>query len=317
MRRSLASCILLGYLVGAGAAEPALSAPEQDAGSADSIIVRGRAAVRDLTESVARRVDHWFGDKPFDPGGRVSGSIGFKFLAQQHESPEMNLRFRARLDLPNVKEKAYLFFGQENERELITDQPEPFTRRELLLPEDRKADQTLFAGLGYALLDVIDFRAGVRGGFKPYVQARYKTNWRLSERDGMDFRETVFWRPDDGVGATTALNFGHAYSPSVALRWQNAGTISKETDGMAWSSSLGLFKSYGADRMASLEALVSGATAASDDLREYGVRAVWLQPIYRDWTILEVSVGHFWPQGDAKAERSRNWALGVGVDIRF
>jgi len=317
MRRSLVSCILFGYLVGAGAAEPALSAPEQDAGSQDSVVVRGRAAVRDLTEYVARHVDRWFGDKPFEPGGRVSGSIGFKFLAQQHESPEMNLRFRARLDLPNVKEKTYLFFGQENERELITDQPEPFTRRELLLPEDRKADQTLFAGLGYALLDVIDFRAGVRGGFKPYAQARYKKHWLVSERDGIEFRETLFWKPDDGFGSTTAFNYSHAYSPSVSLRWQTAGTISKETDGMAWSTSLGAFKSYGADRTASLEALVSGATAAPDELAEYGVRAVWLQPIYREWTILEVSVGHFWPQGEAKAERGRNWALGVGVDIRF
>ena len=134
MRRSLASCILFGYLVGAGATEPASSAPVQDAGSEDSIIVRGRVAVRDLTEYVARHVDRWFGDKPFEAGGRVSGSIGFKVLAQQHESPEKNLRFRARLDLPNVTDKAYLFFGRENRRELIADQPEAFTRH-----EDRKS----------------------------------------------------------------------------------------------------------------------------------------------------------------------------------
>jgi hypothetical protein len=291
--------------------------PEQDAGAGDSILVRGRAAVRDLTESVARRVDSWFGNRPFEDGGRVSGSIGFKILAQQHEKPEKNVRFRARLDLPNVEEQTYLFFGQENERDLITDQPGPFTRRELLLPEDRRTDLTGFAGLGYALHDAIDFRAGVRGGFKPFAQARYKKHWLVSARNAVEFRETLFWKPDDGFGATTALNFSHGVSSTVALRWQTAGTISKETDGMAWVTSLGAFKSYGTDRLASIEAIVSGATAASDSIGEYGVRAIWQQPIYRDWTILEVSVGHFWPQGEAEDVRGQNWALGVGVDIRF
>ncbi|WP_246262432.1 hypothetical protein [Aromatoleum evansii] len=278
---------------------------------------RSRALVHDFTEGVARHVDSWFGDKPFEQGGKVSGQIGFKFLSRQQEKPDASFRFGARLDMPNVKEKTYLFFGQENERELLTDQPEPFTRHELLLPEDRKEDQTFFAGLGYALRDSIDFRAGLRSGIKPYAHARYRKDWRLGERNRLEFRETVFWNRKDGVGSTTSLNFGHGISRSLAFHWQLAGTISDETDGLAWSNSIGIFKNFGDLRSLSLEGLIGGTTAGSDNVSETGVRAIWKQPVYRDWTLVEVSLGHFWPQGDAKDDNERGWALGVGFKILF
>ncbi|MCC4117289.1 hypothetical protein LLG90_18195 [Aromatoleum toluclasticum] len=311
--------MLLGYLASGGAVAADEPGAPQPTGSesGSSILDRSRVVVHDFTEGVARRVDSWFGDKPFEQGGKVSGQIGFKFLARQHENPDASFRFGARLDMPNVKERSYLFFGQENERELVTDQPEPFTRRELLLPEDRRQDQTLFAGVGYALRDNIDFRAGLRSGIKPYAQARYKKDLVLGERNRFDFRETIFWNRKDGVGSTTGLNFGHAFTRSVAFRWQLAGTISDETDGLAWSNSMGIFKTFGDQRSLSLEALIGGMTAGSDNVSETGVRAIWKQPVYRDWTLVEVSLGHFWPQGDAKDDSERGWALGVGFQILF
>lgn len=303
-------------MAGAGAAETApaeQAVPEEQEGVLES----SRSFVKGFTESVAREVDSWFGDRPFERGGRVSGSFGFKFLVRQHEHADASFRFGAKLDMPNVKEKTYLFFGQENEDELVKDQPEAFTRRELLLEENRKTDQTLFAGIGYALRDAIDFRAGLRSGLKPYAQARYKRNWMFTDRDALDFRETVFWKTKDGFGSTTALTFGHGFSRSLAFRWQMAGTITEETDGLAWSNSLGIFESFGDHRVLSLEALAGGNTSGSDNVSETGVRMIWKQPVYRDWTIMELSVGHFWPQGDAKDESRRNWAMSLGIEIFF
>lgn len=317
MRRGLASCVLLGYFASGWAAGADAAGAPQPAGSGISILDRSRSMVHDFTEGVARHVDGWFGDRPFEEGGSVSGRIGFKFLARQHEGPDASFRFGAKLDMPNVKEQTYLFFGQENERDLLIDQPEPFTRSELLIPEDRRQDQTFFAGVGYALRDNVDFRAGLRSGIKPFAQARYKMAWALGERNRIDFRETLFWNRKDGVGSTTALSFGHGFTRTLAFRWQLAGTISEETDGLAWSNSVGIFKNFGEQHTLSLEGLIGGATAGSDNVSETGVRAIWKQPVYRDWTLVEVSLGHFWPQGDAKDENRRGWALGVGFEILF
>lgn len=310
MRRALSILILSGSYAAVACAE------ESPAPADDSVMVQGRGMVRSVTEGVARRVDRWFGDKPFEQGGRISGSIGFKVLARQHDEPNQSVNFRARLDLPNLSDKLFIFVGKENEREMITDRPEEFRRRELLLPVDRRDEERVFAGVGAALMDALEFRVGVRGGFKPYAQARYRRDWMMTGNDALAFRETVFWRPADGVGSTTALNYSHALSSSVALRWQNAATISEDTDGWTWSTSVGAFKLYGKDHTASLEAIVTGDTGEKDNISEYGVRAVWERPVYRDWTILELSIGHFWPREDGDDAR-KHWALGLGVKVNF
>lgn len=310
MRRALTVLILSGGCAAVACAE------EPPAPAEDSVMVQGRGMVRSFTEGVARTVDRWFGDKPFEQGGRVSGSIGFKVLVRQDDEPNRSLNFRARLNLPNLSDKLYLFVGKENEQEMITDRPEAFRRRELLLPVERRDEERVFAGVGAAFMEALEFRVGVRGGLKPYAQGRYKRDWMLGPEDAIAFRETVFWRSADGLGSTTALNYSHALSPTVALRWQNAATISEDTDGWTWSTSVGAFKLYGKNHTASLEAIMTGDTGEKDNVSEYGVRAVWERPVYRDWTILELSIGHFWPREDGDDAR-KHWALGLGVKVNF
>jgi len=281
-----------------------------------NVIDTTRRYTYDAVEWVARGVDSWFGDKPFEQGGRVAGSIGLSFLWRQDEGIDWLTRFRVRLDLPNIREQAYLFIGRDNEREVVTDRPEGFTRREQLLQETRD-DQSFFAGLGTQIADAISLRAGFRGGLKPYAQARYQNLWELGQRDQIEFRETVFWTVDDGFGTTTALNYGHLFNPSLALRWQSAATWSQDTDGVAWASSLGLYKDFGYQRRLSLEALVNGETGGVAEVSEYGIRTRWEQPIYKDWLLAELILGYFWPRKDSLTERIQTWAVGAGIQMRF
>lgn len=277
-----------------------------------------RTKVHDATEWTARKIDSWFGDKPFEEGGSISrGRLGLRTLWRQDESFDFNVRFSVRMDLPNVQDRAYLIIGRQNERELVTDQPDVFTRQQQLLAEDRHKDDTFFAGLGMGVRDNIDLRLGVRGGYKFYAQARYRQDWQLSAQDEIEFRETVFWSVSEGVGSTTAFDYEHAFSPSLAFRWLNAGTLSQKTDGFAWSSSVGLYKVYGTDRLLLTEALINGETGNNIGVKEYGVRVKWQQPVYRDWLIGEVILGHFWPRRDEYSERGKSWAVGAGVEMRF
>jgi hypothetical protein len=52
-------------------------------------------------------------------------------------------------------------------------------------------------------------------------------------------------------------------------------------------------------------------------MREYGVRGIWSQPVYRDWVFGELILGHFRPKQDDDIERQRSWAAGLGVEIQF
>ena len=332
MLRPIAVAVLIGLPSAAfgttpppaESAPPAAEAPAAgDEGSAEYVYVERTNAIdttrkylHDAVEWVAHGVDELFGDKPFEKGGRVAGAVGLSFLWRQDEGFDWLTRFRVRLDLPNIRERAYIFVGRDNEKEVVSDRPEGFTRREQLLQETRE-DQSFFAGVGAQVAEVLSLRAGLRGGFKPYTQARYRDSWDLTRRDAIELTQTLFWTLDDGFGSTTALNYGHLFEPSLALRWNSAATWAQYTDGVAWASSLGLYKDFGFQRQLSLEGLINGQTGGEAEVSEYGLRARWEQPVYKDWLLGELILGYFWPRKDTATERGQAWAIGAGLVMRF
>ncbi|KKW68693.1 hypothetical protein AAV94_03780 [Lampropedia cohaerens] len=277
-------------------------------------------ATRDTTYAathwLASSLDGLFGDEPFENSGKVSGYLRVNALWDEFYGSNVNVRFRLRADLPNLEGRAYAFIGQDNEREVVTDQPENFSREQLLIRENRREDQSFFAGLGYDVMDDVDFRIGFRGGLNVYVQARYRNQWALSPRDTLFFRESLFWSSKDSLGSTTVLDYEHALSRTLAARWSTSGTITRRSDGFEWHSGLGLFKELPGLRTAAVEAVVQGRTG-SVDISNYGVRTSWRQPIYRDWLLGKVTLGHFWPKERETPSREESWAIGLTVDMYF
>lgn len=323
LRASAAGLGLLSAVLGAlaagtacaqtddAAASPAIAAEEKP------LLETTRRTVRSTTEWLARGVDSWFGDKPFEDGGQVSqGRLSVGVLKRFGERTESTLRFNARFRLPNIEERAYVFVGRDDERELISDRPETVSRPQRLVAPSRE-DQSFFAGLGVSLRDSVDLRLGFRGGLKPYAQARYLKEWPLSDADLLTFRQTVFWSVDDHLGSTTAASIEHAYSSTLAVRWLNSATITRRTDRFEWSSVLGAYRTFGDQRLLSLETLATGAQGSGVGVTDAGVRAKWEQPVYKDWLVGEVIVGHFWPRSDRASPRESVWALGGGLRMRF
>lgn len=323
--RSLAVTAALLPASGGGWSQTATPAPPAAAASAsasapaagDAVLETARRSVRSTTEWLARGVDSWFGDKPPTEGGQVSnGLLSLNLIKRQGERADPNVRFGARFRLPNVEQRAYLFVGRDDQREIVTDKPEAFSRQQLLLPQ-RNADRAFFAGFGLSLPDAADFRLGFRGGLKPYAQARYWKGWQFGDQDLIDFRQTLFWTLDDRLGSTTALSYAHGFSPTLAGRWLNAATITQRSRKFEWSSIFGLHQSHGTDRLLSLELLFSGRQGADVRVADYGLQLKWLQPIHQDWLLGEIIVGQFHPRPDLSRERIRAWALGGGLRMKF
>ncbi|MDP3612976.1 MAG: hypothetical protein Q8R98_14055, partial [Rubrivivax sp.] len=174
-----------------------------------------------------------------------------------------------------------------------------------------------FVGLGRAIDDVFDFRIGVRGAFKPYVQARGRLAWNLSPDDRLDLSQTVFWTVDDRVGSTTVLSYQHTLSPVLALRWLSSATVTQELPKFVWASSVGTYRSFGQDRLLSLEALINGQQGSGVGALDYGLQARWEQPVHHDWLLAGVVIGHFWPRPLAQEPRRSAWSVGANVKIRF
>lgn len=301
----------------AALASQAADEPETASPEVAQALENTRRSVRSSTEWLARGVDGWFGNKPFSQGGKVSdGLLGLSLLSRQHENADFSLRFNARLRLPNLEDRAYLFLGRDDRREVISDKPDAFSRQQRLLPEN-PADRAFFAGIGLLAHESLQFHLGLRGGLKPYAQARYKKPWQLGPADLVELRETLFWSLDERLGSTTALSYEHAFSSTLAMRWLNAATITQHSKKFEWSSGLGAYQSFGDQRLLSLEALCSGLQGSGVAVSDYGLQLKWEQPLHKDWLLGELLIGHFWPRPDALSPRGRAWALGGTLKMKF
>ncbi|MBI5717690.1 MAG: hypothetical protein HZC37_08390 [Burkholderiales bacterium] len=296
---------------------PATPAATPGDPASEPTLESAREAVRATTVWLARGIDSWFGDRPFEAGGKVSdGQLNIGLFQREGERADVNVRLHARLRLPNLGESGFAFLGRDNPREVITDTPGAVARQERLQRETRN-DREFLAGIGVALRESFDVRLGLRGGLKPYLQARYHEQWQPDEIHLIEFRQTFFLSKEDQLGSTTALSLAHASTPTLTLRWLNAATITQRTRRYEVSSVLGAYRAFEERRLLSLEALVNtvqGSGAAIDDA---GLLLKWEQPFLRDWLVGEVVIGHFWPRPDAAVPRTRLWAAGLGVRIGF
>lgn len=318
---------LVAWAAGAGGAVAATAAAEAPADSnpasppATPVLESTRQGVRSTTEWLARSVDSWFGDKPFSQGGKVTdGRLSGVLLQRQREQADFSLRFNARLWLPNLEDRAYLFLGRDDAREAVTDQPDAFSRQQQLPRDGTRSNQpvpTFFAGLGWLLQDVVQVRLGLRDGFKPYAHLRVAHAWSPADAWRVDLRETLFWTAADRLGSTTALSVEHAVSRQLALRWLSSATITQDARRYGWSSILGAYRAFGTQQLLSAEWLLSGQQGSGVALTDYGLQLKWEQPVHQDWLLAEVLVGHFWPRPDATRARAGAWALGASVKLLF
>jgi len=319
-------CGLLAVGAAACAQEPPQAAPAASptpppaatpGTEGEPMLETARDAVRATTVWLARGVDSWFGDRPFEAGGKVSdGVLSIGLFQREGERLDVNVRLNARVRLPNLGESGFAFLGRDNPREVIADTPGAVARQERLR-RDTRNDREFLAGIGVALRETFDVRLGLRGGLKPYLQARYHEQWEPDGVHLIEFRQTFFLTKEDQLGSTTALSLAHAWSPTLALRWLNAATITQRTRRYEFSSVLGAYRAFGDRRLLSIETLVSAVDGSGAPVDDVGLLLKWEQPFLRHWLVGEVVIGHFWPRPDPAMPRTGLWAAGFGVRVAF
>jgi hypothetical protein len=277
-----------------------------------------RETVRETVDYLARRVDSWFGAVPFDEGGGKiqGGQLNLELNHNENSTTRLGVRFKANVRLPNLEKRAYAFIGQDDPHSVVSDQPDDLTRANRLLAQQRR-DGQFFAGLGRAITDRFDVRAGVHGPLRPFVQARANQRWTLSKQEAIDFRETVFVTIADKIGSTTAVQYERAFSRAFALRYLTSMTVTHADPYFKWSSILGVYKDFGAQRAATLEGIVDGTVHHEVPITDYGVQGTWEQPIYQDWMLAQLLVGKFWPRADLTVLRSGRWVAGLYLKMKF
>lgn len=221
----------------------------------------------DRTMALTRWVDGFFGD--VDADAEIAESrLRLKITTDWDErlGTETRMSLGGKVNLPRLADRVDLVFRGDDPDELVPgDEDDPSQSQvglQVLLDESANGNHRT------------DFTVGLSGaGPKPGVKYRYKTLWgpntsfRFSQRAQYDF--------DDGAFATTKLDIDHALSRRSLIRTQNRVLYGEKSDGMEWSSNLGVVRQWavenGFERAAYLYAGVKGQTEPDSYRENYQV----------------------------------------------
>ena len=171
-----------------------------------------------------------------------------------------------------------------------------------------KTPQTSFdAGAGIQLRILPD----------PFVQVRFRQHLDLGARFESRFGQTLFWRPRDGAGEASVLDFARPLASHTVARWNNGATLSQITSGLEWYTDLGVAQEIPALRAAVWVAgAVSGHTRPRGEVTGYRLYTRLRRDLWRRWLFVELEPELAWPL-DPVLGRLRVFAATIRTEVLF
>lgn len=266
--------------------------------------------------------DGFFGSARFnDEYQSTHGSVSVGALWDERDGLDPALRFRLRMQLPQLGERFNVFIGRVDRDEHVTELRDDFDTLPRQFGEEE--DDEVLLGLGYSRpahgIGDFDLDAGTELGFPPdpYVKGRYRIAVPFFERNVLRLRETIFWQDSEGLGTTTRFDMERLLEERFLVRWTTSGTWSQNTDGVRWLSSLTLFQNLGSSRALAYQLGASGESSRDVPLEDFGFRLIYRRSVLREWLFLELRSGVSWPRETLLEARERNLSVGVAVEMIF
>ncbi len=241
----------------------------------------------------------------------------------EYDGFDPRLRVRVRSPLPNMNRRWDLILGRVDETTFVSDtaaEDKTFFNPGVVNQQDDDPEWLLGLGhRGRSKRSGWDWSAGVRLRVppRPYAKLQYYYNKSWEQDTNFHFRQTFFWRNDQGFGATARADLSHALDPSNVLRFEGILTESEESQGVQWYYGQTWYHRFAGHNGISLLAFITGETDHEVPLREYGLNLIWRRPFTRDWLYLSMGPSVTWPRELETEKREMSLGFGVWVEVEF
>jgi len=187
---------------------------------------------------------------------------------------------------------------------------------------DRGDESSWLLGLGHrrkAKKSGWDYSVGVRLRLppRPFAKLSYFYNKQFSENTDLRFRQTFFWRSDQGFGTTSRGDLAYGINVKNVLRWEAIATVSEITEGADWYFGQTWYHLFGDRSAFSLLSFVGGSTGAPVETKEFGFNLIWRKPFTRDWIYLSMGPSITWPRHFAEEKREMSLGFGLWIEMEF
>jgi hypothetical protein len=300
-------------VLGAGTAVAVGETPEDPvaadaAGDADrdTWFDAGHARLMDSATDLAQWTDAFFGEPQSDIESAES-RLRIRFVPSwdQERGQDFEIKLRGKLHLPAAERRLSLLFEDDE-----TAEGGDFESAEL------STDQSRSVALQYTVFEHlrqrIDLAVGAKSGPKGKLSARYRNEWLLSKAARLRVTEELFYVGGDGFGVLTRMDLDRVLDEGRLLRWANRGLYAQESQGLEWSTRLGLRERIDSRSAARAFIEAAGETDPHHEVRRYTVGAAYRRNVLRPWLFVEVEPRYEWRQDliEGRIEASRQ---GVAV----
>ncbi len=269
-----------------------------------------------------RWFDSLFGDEVDYPENAVNGLAIVGGSWNDYEGFDSRVRFRVRAPLPNWDNRWDLILGRGDEDAYISDtqtQDENFYNPGLI---NRNEQDSTILGLGgrhRGGREGWDWSAGVRlrTPVVPYVRVRWYWYKDFSPDTDLRFRQTFYWRSDDGFGVTARGDLAHAFRPQDVMRWESVLTHAEESPGTEWYVGQTWYHLMRDRRAFSVLAFATGETDGPVSMRDAGFNFIFRQPFTREWLWISYGPSLTWPRFEPEDEREATLGFNLWLEMEF
>ena len=272
--------------------------------------------------STARWFDGFYGEpEDYDEYRSTYGRLGIAVeYDDQDGGLDLDTRFKARYEFPNLERKLDAFVGRVDEDDFVEGRGDDFGSLPQIFEE---ADAEWLLGLGYNPARSAKSRFDIDGGVKvrfpmdPFVRARWRTVRPLGSRRLFRFSQTAFWRRSLGAGTTSGMDIERSLGAKLLVRGGVAGTVAEEIDGLDWRVSSTLYHLLRED--AALAYQIEGRGQTDDEIPVYdwSVGMIYRQRMLREWFFLELRGRVHWPRQELDEVREAEAGFAIGFEILF
>jgi hypothetical protein len=283
---------------------------------------RSREVIRGISCHSLRWFDSLFGSEQDFDENAVSGELRLGLTYSQYEGFKPRLHFNVRAPLPNLSSRWDVLVGRVDAETYVTDtrnERSEFYNPGLIKRDD---DAKWLLGLGKSNAgdpNGWDYAAGVHIDLPldPFIRTRYYYARTFGTDDELSFRQTFFWRNNEGLGTTSRVGLEFSLAPRDVMRWEGVATVSQESDGVDWYAGNTWYHLLRDNKAFSVLAFVRGETTAEVPLKEYGFIFSWRQPLSRDWIYLSFGPSLTWPREHRYEQREASLGFIVWLDMTF
>lgn len=273
----------------------------------------------------ARWFDNLFGnDDAFIEAEPTIGWFRGAVVWNERDGVDLDGTLRTKFDLPNVEKveskverRVRGFFGRVSDEEFSRETGSPLERRPDVFRQTE--DEEWLLGLGYSPIKNsrrrLDIGGGVNVAWPPdvWARARYRRHAFFGERTLGRYRQTLFWKQEDGAGASTIFDLERMIRKRFLLGWNGSATFSQATEGVDWLTSWVLYQALTPGSALAYRFAIDGETGADVPLNVYSIRLTYRGRISREWLFLEVR-----PEvAYRKFERGGDWDVVPGLYLGF